>query len=196
NLARNFNEVTALAEGQSSIPSGSSGYLNAIFVGEPIGAFYGVKYAGVDPANGDALFYTDEEMTETTNNFNSAERMVLGSPHPKLVGGLVNNFTVGNFDASILFQGVYGNDVFLAGGRFFAANGDWFDNGTKEQMNRWQTPGDVTDIPQARFGAGNGTQPSSRYLTDGSYLRFKTLTVGYSLPADLLERFKVSSLRV
>jgi len=196
NISRNINEVTALAEGQTSIPSSSSSLLNSITVGQPVGAFYGVAYAGVDPANGDALFYSNQEKTETTNNYNSAARMILGSPHPKFVGGLTNNFTFGNFDMSLLFQGVYGNDTYLAGGRFFSANGDWFDNGTKDQMNRWRNPGDVTDVPQARFSAGNGTQPSSRYLSDASYLRFKTLTIGYSLPSDILDRFKVASLRV
>ena len=75
NLARNFNEVTALAEGQTSIPSGASSFLNAITVGQPVGAFHGVAYAGVDPNNGDALFYSNEEKTETTNNFNEASRM-------------------------------------------------------------------------------------------------------------------------
>src|SRR5690606_11181335 len=192
----NFNEVTALAEGQTTIPSGASSFLNTITVGEPVGAFYGVAYAGVDLSNGDAIFYSNEEKTETTNNFNEAARMMLVSPHPKLFGGLTNHFRVGKFDASFLFQGVYGNDIFLVGGSYFAANGNWFDNGTKEQMKRWQKLGDVTDVPQARFSAGNGTQPSSRYLSDGSYLRFKTLTVGYSLPFDILERLKVATLRV
>lgn len=196
NLARNYNEVTALADGQTSIPSGTSSILNSITVGEPIGAFYGVAYAGVDPNNGDALFYTNEQKNETTNNFNNAERMILGSPHPQWVGGLTNTLIVGNFDASILFQGVYGNDIYEVGGSFYAANADWFDNGTKKQMNRWQVPGDETDVPQARFGAGNGTQASSRYLSDGTYLRFKTLSVGYSLPSTILDRFKVSSLRI
>lgn len=196
NFSRNINKVTALAEGQTSIPSGSSSLLNSITVGETIGAFYGVAYASVDPKNGDALFYANVEKTETTNDYNSATRMILGSPHPKFVGGLNNKFKIGEFDVSFLLQGVYGNDAYLAGGRFFAANGDWFDNGTKAQMDRWQQPGDITDIPQARFSGGNGTQPSSRFLSDASYLRFKTLTIGYSLPSDILEKFKVSSLRV
>src|SRR5690606_6536852 len=145
---------------------------------------------------GDALFYSNKDKTETTNNFNEGARMILGSPHPKLVGGLANNFTIRGFDAGFLLQGVYGNEIFMVGGSYLAANGNWFDNGTKEQMNRWQKPGDVTDIPQARLGEGNGTQPSSRYLSDGSYVRIKTLTVGYSLPSELLNRFKVASLRI
>lgn len=195
NMARNVNNVKELAPGQTSIPPSSSRFLNGIFVGEPIGVFYGPKYAGVDPANGDALYYLNEELTETTNNFNDAARMVVGDPNPRFIGGITNNFTFGNFDASFLFQGVFGNDIFDGGGGFFAANGDWFDNSTSDQMARWQNSGDITMIPQARLGECNGCQASSRYLSDGSYVRLRTLTIGYTLPSSLISRMKISSAR-
>ena len=195
NLARNVNTVKELAPGQTSIPPSDSRFLNGIFIDEPIGVFYGPKYAGVDPTNGDALYYLNEELTETTNDFNDAARMVVGDPNPQFIGGITNNFTFGNFDASLLFQGVFGNDVYDGGGGFFAANGDWFDNSTRDQMARWQNPGDITLIPQARLGECNGCQASSRYLSDGSYVRLKTLTIGYTLPSSLLGKMKISSAR-
>lgn len=196
NFARNRNKVLELAPGQMMIPPSSSRFLNAVIVGESIGVFYGPAYAGVDPANGDALYYVDEAQTETTNDYNEAARVVLGDPNPRFIAGLTNNFKVGNFDLSVLFQGVFGNQIFDGGGGFFAANGDWFDNSTRDQMRRWRQPGDITDIPQARLGLCNGCQASSRYLSDGSYVRLRTLSVGYSLPATLLDRYKISSLRV
>lgn len=196
NFARNINRVRELAPGQESIPPSSTRFLNGVFIGESIGVFYGAAYAGVDPTNGDALYYSNADKTETTNNFNDAERMVLGDPNPRFFGGLTNNFTFGNFDMSVLFQGVFGNDIYDGGGGFFAANGDWFDNSTKDQINRWQKPGDLTDIPQARLGDCNGCNASSRYISDGSYLRLRTLSIGYSIPKATLERFKVSSMRV
>jgi TonB-dependent starch-binding outer membrane protein SusC len=195
NFARNINRVRELAPGQESIPPESSRFLNGIFIGESIGVFYGPKYAGVDPDNGDALYYSNAEMTETTNDFNAAERMVVGDPNPQFIGGITNNFSFGNFDASFLFQGVFGNQIFDGGGGFFAANGDWFDNSTRDQMARWQNPGDITMIPQARLGACNGCQASSRYLSDGSYVRLRTLSVGYSLPSNLISKLKISSAR-
>lgn len=196
NFARNINRVRELAPGQTSIPPASSRFLNGVFIGQSIGVFYGPAYAGVDPANGDALYYTNAERTETTNNYNEAERQFVGDPNPKFFGGITNNLTYKNFDLSILFQGVYGNDIFDGGGGFFAANGDWFDNSTRDQMRRWQNPGDITDVPQARLGDCNGCQASSRYISDGSYLRLRTLTFGYNIPKAQLERFKVNSMRV
>jgi TonB-linked SusC/RagA family outer membrane protein len=196
NLARNVNRVRELAEGQTSIPPSTSSYLNGIFLDQSIGVFYGPKYAGVDPATGDALYYSNAELTETTNDYNEAERMVVGDPNPRFIAGITNTLTYRNFDMSFLFQGVFGNDIFEGGAGFYSANGDWFDNSTKSQFARWQNPGDITDIPQARLGECNGCNASSRYISDGSYVRFKTLTVGYTIPSHLLERFKLSTARI
>ncbi len=195
NFARNVNEVKALAPGQQTIPPSSSRFLNSVIIGESLGVFFGPAYAGVDPANGDALYYSNAEKTETTSNYNEAERMVLGDPNPKFIGGITNNFTLGNFDLTFLFQGVFGNEIFDGGGGFFSANGDWFDNSTRDQLARWQNPNDITDIPQARLGECNGCQASSRYLSDGTYVRLKTLTFGYTLRQSQLTRLKLTSVR-
>jgi TonB-linked SusC/RagA family outer membrane protein len=196
NLAKNVNKVKELAPGQSMIPPSSSRFLNAVIIGEPLGVFYGAAYAGVDQANGDALYYSNADRTETTSNYNEAERLVLGDPTPDFIAGLTNTIQFKGFELMFLFQGVFGNQIYDGGGGFFAANGDWFDNSTRDQMARWQKPGDVTDIPQARLGECNGCSASSRYLSDGSYIRFKTLNVGYSFDPKVLSRLKVTSLRV
>ncbi|MEX2513082.1 MAG: TonB-dependent receptor [Cyclobacteriaceae bacterium] len=196
NFARNINRVRELAEGQNSIPPSNTRFLNGIFIGESIGVFYGPEYAGVDPANGDALYFSNEEKTETTNDFNQAERMVVGDPNPDFFAGINNTITYKNLDLSFLFQGVFGNDIYEGGGGYYAANGDWFDNSTSLQFNRWQNPGDETIIPQARLGTCNGCNASSRYISDGSYVRLKTLSLGYNLPSNLLERMNLSSARI
>jgi TonB-linked SusC/RagA family outer membrane protein len=196
NLAKNVNKVKELAPGQSMIPPSSSRFLNAVIIGEPLGVFYGAAYAGVDQANGDALYYSNADRTETTSNYNEAERLVLGDPTPDFIAGLTNTIQFKGFELMFLFQGVFGNQIYDGGGGFFAANGDWFDNSTRDQMARWQKPGDVTDIPQARLGECNGCSASSRYLSDGSYIRFKTLNVGYSFDPKVLSRLKVTSLQV
>lgn len=196
NFARNINRVRELSEDQNSIPPSSSRFLNGIFIGESIGVFYGRKYAGVDPTNGDALYYSNEAQTETTNDFNQAARMVVGDPNPDFIAGLTNDITYKNLQLSFLFQGVFGNDIYEGGGGFYAANGDWFDNSTAVQFNRWQNPGDITDIPQSRLGECNGCNASSRYVSDGSYVRLKTLSLGYNLPSSLLEKMEINSARV
>lgn len=196
NFARNVNEVKELAPGQESIPPSSSRFLNAVIIGEPLGVFYGVAYAGVDAQNGDALYFTNAAQTETTTDYNEAERVVLGDPNPSFLAGISNSFKFKGIDLMILFQGVFGNEIFDGGGGFYSANGDWFDNSTKDQLARWQSPGDITDIPQARLGECNGCQASSRYLSDGSYVRLKTLNIGYSFSPKVLSKVKLSSLRV
>ena len=196
NFARNINRVRELSPGQNSIPPANSRFLNGVFIDESIGIFYGQKYAGVDPANGDALYYLDETLTETTNDYDEAARMIVGDPNPAFIGGINNVITYKNIDASILFQGVFGNDIYQGGGGFYSANGDWFDNSTSDQMARWRNPGDITTIPQARLGVCNGCNASSRYVSDGSYVRLKTLSIGYNIPGSLLERMKLSSARI
>jgi hypothetical protein len=88
--------------------------------------------------------------------------------------------------------------VYNGGGQWQSSNASgWLDNQTKSQLDRWQKPGDVTDVPQAVF-LGNeysGTNASSRYLSDASYLRMKSVSFGYSLPASVVERMKLRSLR-
>jgi hypothetical protein len=74
---------------------------------------------------------------------------------------------------------------------------NWLDNQTKHQMTRWQKPGDVTDVPQAVFPFSDysATNPSSRYLSDASYLRLKSISFGYSLPQPVVQRIGLRSLR-
>ncbi|HZY77872.1 MAG TPA: TonB-dependent receptor [Cyclobacteriaceae bacterium] len=198
NVSHNQNKVTKLDGEVTEIPGNDGRFLNSLVVGQPIGVFYGPKYAGADPANGDALYYTAEG--NLTNNYNDAGNYVLGNPNPKYTAGLNNTFTFGDFDFAVLFQGVYGNKIINGGGGFMSANGDWFDNQTLDQLDRWQKPGDITQVPQARWNWSglipNGTSASSRYIYDGSYTRLKTVTLGYNLPVTLVSRWKMNAVKV
>ena len=199
NIAFNRNEVTSLGN-QQLIDGGSSRFMNVVQVGQPLGSFYGAEYAGVDTQNGDALwFINDPEGTarETTNDFNAANFVTLGNPTPEIIGGLTNTFGFKGFDLSFTFQGVSGNDIHLAGDQFMACNGCWFDNQTRDQLSSWREPGDVTNVPQARLGYSNGDQArSSRYLSDGSYLRLRSLTFGYDFPKSLINKRGLDKLRI
>ncbi len=195
NLSKNRNQITQLDGDQDKLPGNDGRYLNSMIVGEAIGVFYGPKYAGVDPENGDALYYTEDGKT-TTNDYNDAGDFIVGNPNPSWIGGLNNTFSFKGFDLSILFQGVYGNSIMNGAGGFMSASADWFDNQTVDQLRRWQKPGDVTDVPQARIGYGNGIAASSRYIYDGSYVRLKNLTFGYNLPKSVLGNLKMQSARI
>jgi TonB-dependent starch-binding outer membrane protein SusC len=190
NISFNRNEVLNI-DG----PEISYG-VNYVIEGEEIGVFKMPEYAGVHPMTGDALFFKNDGSSQTTTNYNEAQRVIVGSPNPDFLGGLSNSITYGAFDANILFNFVYGNDVYLSGGRYQSANGEWWDNQTRDQLDRWQQPGDITDVPQARFDQSNGSQHSSRYLYDGSYLRLRSLNIGYSIPQSMISRGGFSRIRV
>ncbi|MBU1011916.1 MAG: TonB-dependent receptor [Bacteroidetes bacterium] len=170
--------------------------VNRVREGEPMGVFVMTKYAGVDPDNGDALYYIDETSDATTNNYGSAQKQVVGSPNPDFTGGMTNTLSYKNFDLSFTFNFVYGNMIYNGGGQYQSANGDWWDNQTKDQLNFWRNPGDITDVPEARFASSNGTRESSRYLSDGSYLRLRNVTFGYNLPKSITSKLKLDRVRL
>jgi hypothetical protein len=162
---------------------------------------FGKEYAGVDPDNGDALYYLHgpdgkDYDAGTTNSYSAANDVVIGDPNPDFIGGLGNRFNYKNFDLNVLLQFVNGNDIYNGGGRYQSANGDFFDNQTRDQLNRWQNPGDITDVPEARLFGSNGSNPSSRYIHDASYLRLKNVVLGYTLPRSALERLNLQRVRL
>lgn len=191
NVSTIENKITDLADGDVI------GNLNILREGEPISAFYLVEYAGVDPDNGDALFYTNKGTEgETSNDWNDAERVIAGNPFPDLMAGLTNSLSYKQFDLSFSFQGEWGASVFNSAGKFQEANGDWFDNQDRSQLRRWQKPGDITDVPRAELVAGNGTEDSTRYLKSTDYIRLKNLTLGYNVPKKYNNIVGISSARV
>lgn len=188
NISFNRNKITSLAA-----PIQSQ-YLGSVREGQPIGVFYGRRFAGVDPANGDALYYTAEG--GTTNLSSRAGLQVVGNPNPDYTGGITNTFSFKGFDLSALGQFVYGNDIYNSAGIYQSASGDYFDNQTLDQLNRWQKPGDMTNVPQLRLYGANGTSQSSRWVSDGSFFHVKNITLGYNLPAELAKRGYLKSARL
>ncbi|PZR29375.1 MAG: SusC/RagA family TonB-linked outer membrane protein [Citrobacter freundii] len=195
NIAYNKNKITKLDGDQTLIPGNDGRYLNSLIVGEAIGVFYGPKYAGVDPQNGDALWFEEDGKT-TTNEYNQAGNFIVGNPNPDWIGGLTNTVSYKGIELSFLFQGVFGNQIQNGAGGFMSTGADWWDNQTIDQLRRWRKPGDITDVPQARFYYSNGTGASSRYTENGSYVRLKTVTLGYYLPASVIKKLKLSSARL
>ncbi len=197
NMAFNRNEVKSLPGGDD-IPLGS---LKITREGEAVASFIMPEYAGVDPANGDALFYQNTELPDgtldrtTTNNYNEAARRIQGDPYPDLIGGLTNNFRYKGFDLSFTFQGEWGAQLYNLAGNWQSSNAAFPDNQTRDQLNRWQQPGDITDVPQARLFQANGYQNSTRYLEDADFIRLRNMTLGYSLPAELTEQWGLSRIR-
>ena len=194
NLAFNRNKITRLDGDQTLIAGNDGRYLNSLIVGESIGIFYGPKFAGADPDNGDALYFLQDGKT-TTNDYDAAGNFIVGNPNPKVTGGFTNTFSYKGFDLSVLFQGVSGNSITNGAGGFMSSSFAWFDNQTKDQLGRWQKKGDITQVPELRLGYDNGVSASSRYVYDGSYVRLKNVTLGYNFSPKAVQNIGLSSVR-
>ncbi len=191
NISFNQNKVTNL-DGQ--IISSS---IWRVIEGEPMGVFYTKEYAGVDPQTGDALFYLNEEGSETTTSLAEAANRIVGDPNPDFWGGFTNTFGYRGFDLSVMFQFVYGHDIYNHGRQWQADGFSWFDNQTVDfYEDHWQQPGDDTYYPQPRLMQGNGYGVSSMLIFDGSYVRLKEVTLGYTLPRNLVQSINLNSARI
>lgn len=200
NISSNRNKITNLDE--QVITAGLAG-LNRAMEGYAIGVFYAPEFYGVNPENGDALFsiFDDEDscknFVETTTNYNSATRCVIGNPNPKFVGGFGNTLRYRGFEVNVLLQFVYGNDAYIGGhGRWSRGNGIFEDNSTRDQLNSWTPQNRDTNVPEARYIITNGNQHSSRYISDASYMRLKNVTIGYELPVNWVQQLGLNKVRL
>lgn len=197
NFAANQNKITYL-NGQVL---GSD--VNKAKEGQPLGVFFTREFAGADPQNGDALYYKNTPKSDgtvdrtTTNNYNQAQDVVVGNPNPKFIYGFSNAITYKGFEFEVLLQGIYGNKLYNGGGQYMSASGsNGFDNQTTDQLGYWNKVGDKTMVPEPRLFYANGTNPSSRYISDGSYLRVKEVLLAYNLPKALLAKWKMERVRL
>lgn len=200
NIARNRGKVNNIL---GQVIEGGISSMNRVMEGQPVGVFFTPEYAGVDPSNGNALFIKNTSLPDgkldrsTTSNYAEAQRVVAGDPNPDYIWGFTNNFAFKGFDLSIFFNGVTGNQVNIYGmGRYSSASMLYEDNNTADQLGRWRQPGDVTNIPQVRLYQVNGSQASSRYIVDGSYIRLRTASLGYTFSNNVLRKAKIEKLRV
>lgn len=199
NFSKNKNTVTDIQRQVIEASSNPSNISRAM-EGQPIGIFFAPEFAGVDADNGDALYYLNTLLANgqidrnTTNNLGAAQRVVIGDPNPDFIYGFGHTFSWKGLELQLLFQGVYGNEIYNSAGRFIQSGFGWFDNQDIRMLNRWQAPGDQTDIPQVRFL--QGAPHSSRFIEDGSYLRLKNLTISYQLPKKWTEKVGVRELKI
>jgi len=187
-ISTNQNEVVELYEGQDIIsdPTGRT----IIREGEPIHSYYMVRYAGVNPANGEALYYDKDG--NITNVWNGDDAVLLEeTPHPKYYG----NFTLGvqykGFNLSAILYYNYGNYIVNGIMYFTDSDGDNVaDNVSTRMLDAWQQPGDITDVPKQSLT--NTGHYSTRYLEDASYIRLRDLTLSYTIPTKYTEKVKLS----
>ena len=196
NLSKNLNKVLFLAD---SIPL-YRGYTaegvdatNIIKEGHPLGSFWGLNYLGVDPATGDAM-YEDRNGDGVINN---SDALIIGNAQADLTGGMTNTIAYKGFDLSFLFQFSLGNDVLnFTKASLVNMGADIESNQHVDALRRWRNPGDITDVPRYELGSTTNNLHSNRILEDGSYLRLKNVSLGYSVPARITNRLMLEQLRI
>jgi TonB-linked SusC/RagA family outer membrane protein len=163
--------------------------------GYPMFSFWLYKQLYVDPQTGDAVF----EDVNDDDVITVADRQILGDTWPDLFGGITNTFRLMKFDLNIFMNFQTGNDVFNLN-RFFLESGGTRDANRslhKNQLNRWQNPGDITDVPKVTtIGNNYRLEQNSRFLEDGSFLRLRSVNLGYTIPSSLSRKIHIASARV
>lgn len=149
------------------------GNLVRFSAGQPISAFYGYKMEGVNPATGD-IVYKD---LNGDGVINTEDRTFIGNPNPDFTFGFTNNITLKNWYLDILVTGSVGNDIYNAS-RFETELMNDFKNQSTVVLNRWKTPGQITDVPRAN--SQSALMISDRFIEDGTFVRLKSVTLGYT----------------
>lgn len=189
-IAHNINKIEKL-----TIPVDASYATERMIQGYSMHSFFVYKQLYVDPNTGDAVY----EDINKDGKITADDRQILGNAEPKYFGGLNNTINYKGFDFTLFFNYSFGNKIHN-NNRFFHESGGTRDDRraiNKNQLNRWQKPGDVTDVPRiTTIGTNYTLSPISRFIEDGSFVRLSTLTLGYTVPRLLSARLHVNNIRI
>lgn len=207
NLSHNKNKIVSL-NGQLDQSIEGTWFIHK--VGLPYYSFYVKEYAGVNPENGKAMYYRNQEIPQEdgsvvvdrslTEDPGEAQAIPYKSVNPKVSGGLTNMLNYKWLDLSFTL-------TYSLGGYSFDKTGTYIENGGDKIYNsrynlpayaidRWQEPGDVTDVPRFVYGEAAGPQNSSRYIHSTNHLRLKNLTLGFTLPSAWTHKAMIDKARI
>jgi hypothetical protein len=182
--------------------------------GYPVGSFWGWIYDGVYqqgdtfiPGGGfeqtsggekfrdiDGIRDAEGKLTgEPDGALNANDQTIIGDPNPDFIWGWNNDLKFKNFDLNIFFQGSQGNDLLsytLMELNLMSA----INNATTDALQRWTPENTNTDVPKA--SVGRTRRVSTRWIYDGSFIRLKNLSVGYTIPAAALGRLNMNKFRI
>ncbi len=207
NISTNRNQVVNLGENGFIAGVIQAQAITRTEEGLPIGQYYGHKVAGI--------FKDAEEVAESAfqevgtragdikfedlNNdgfIDDADRAYIGNPNPDFTVNMINDISFSNWDFSIFFRGVFGNEVYNMLKRDIAGTGAWHNQSVIVQ-DRWQVSNQDGSEPRATGIDPNANRRvSDRFVEDGSFIRLQNVSVGYSLPNDLTEKLKIGSVRI
>lgn len=208
------NEVTNIGAGVNFLDGAgfqaSSYSITRTMTGQPYNSFYGFKTLGIFQNLAEIEAYTNSEGRLIQPNaqpgdfkwadldgngiIDAADRTFIGDPTPNWTFGFTVSANWKNFDATLFGQGVAGNKVFQGLRRLDINNANY----SRKALGRWTGEGSSNTYPRLSDNDPNRnfTNPSEFYLEDGSYLRFKTVQLGYTLPASLTQKIGIQKTRL
>lgn len=205
NISHNTNEVTYLNDdNKGRVMDGHAGFNSGTkFIGEglPLNTWRLKKYAGADPDTGASTWYvTNSDGTQsTTTSWDSATYYLCGDANAKAFGGFGTNLNAYGFDFTCNFVYALGGKVYDSGyaNLMTCPYSGW--TGFcyhKDVLNAWTAENPVCDIPRWQYGDQTTASTSDRFLTSGSYLTLKNISLGYTLPKKWIAPLQLSRVRV
>ncbi len=223
NISKNVNEIVELPENlefeQYEFDNGK--YAHRVIEGNPLGSFYGYRYLGVYQnvketfardgegelmtdiigeqvyiRNGFEKVFPGDAKYEDVNNdgvINQYDIVYLGNAMPLMTGGGGFNLMFRNWTLSTFFHARYGQKV-INQARMNTESMRGSGNQSYAVLKRWRHEGDDTDIPRALYSRGFNYLGSDRFMEDGSFIRLKTVSLKYSVPASLLKQYGIGNL--
>jgi outer membrane receptor protein involved in Fe transport len=216
NVALNRNKVLSLYGNEDDLIQvfapqrtyGVDGLESVIVPGRPLGSVYGYQTDGIYSRNEDVpagmtwsgqrfqggdIRYIDIDGDGTIT---PSDRTFIGHMEPLHTGGITNNFSFKGFTLDVYMNWSYGNDIYNANRQALTVMEAPGRNNTVEVRNRWRQPGDNASVPRAATGInGRNSLEADLFIEDGSYLRISNITLGYQLPANVVQKMRLSSLR-
>lgn len=219
NSLESLQDGTSYMFSRSGFDSNYSGYDYIAMVGSALGNMYGYKFDGVyqssdfdvtpdgrmilKPGVADISAHAGQNVVpgfvkykdiDGDGIITTADRTVIGNGQPDFFGGLTNNFNFWDFDFSFMLQFVVGNDVYNATRMYANQTRDERTNHLVETKDRWTATNASNKVPSAQGYIRS--ELYSRFVEDGSFLRLKNVTLGYTIPRKLLQRTPVKRARV
>lgn len=212
NYTSQKNKVLTLPGGNDIVVSNGTGNYNVHRVGQPINALYGYQFMGVNSTNGNPVYLKADgtllmgnipnstyfsvadlnaSTVGSTGSLAGGDRVILGSALPTYFGGITNTIKVKQFTLDMLVRFSGGNKIMNITRQESLMNQGFMNNGV-EILNRWQKPGDVTNVPRLWYNRDNFTnlnqQASTRFIEDGDFVRLDNLSISYDVSPQLLGR--------
>lgn len=220
NISYNENKVVSLAPGVDNLifndVGGSSGQVSISLPGKPVGMIYAIRTDGVDPQTGRRVFldgtgrkvmyqqvpssgrfqWEYEDGSQAPAISTTDDGVIYKATSPKVYGGWSHALKYGSFDMDLLITYQMGGYMYYATQASLLDHR--FQNNSTKVLDRWQNPGDITDVPRLQDGditSWGYSIPITANVFSSDFVRLKNMAIGYTLPSEFVNRAKISNVR-